>query len=185
MCFRVRSRHPGRAKTNAGLHPRACRHHCDRVELIDVRVSHPCAKTYVAKAADEPGYTARVGEAAKEGIRPYQEMAQQIKGLFSAFVLESHGRFGASAWRTVNAMAARASAMSPFPREDEHYFAYEFARRLSLALQRGNALLLQQGLLRSRAATRLILPSSSSLPSPSLSPSFPPPPPRCLARGEG
>ena len=47
----------------------------DRSELLDVRVSHPCAPTYVVRAAAEPGYTARVGEAAKEGKEVYQVMA--------------------------------------------------------------------------------------------------------------
>ena len=123
----------------------------DSTELLDVRVSHPCARTYVASAAREPGYTARVGEAAKRGVLQYQQMARDLGGQFSPFVLEAHGRFGASAWRVVRAMAARAADLSPFPREDERFFRYDFARRLSLALQKGNALLLQQALLRARA----------------------------------
>ena len=123
----------------------------DSTDLIDVRVSHPCARTYVERAAREPGYTARLGEAAKRGIRAYQQMARDLGGQFSPFVLEAHGRFGASAWRVVCAMAARAADLSPFPREDERFFRYDFTRRLSLALQRGNGLLLQQALLRARA----------------------------------
>ena len=126
----------------------------DRSELLDVRISHPCAPTYVVRAAAEPGYTARVGEAAKEGKEVYQVMAQGLGGRFSPFVLESHGRFGPAAWKVLCAMAERAADISPFPREDERYFRYEFARRVSLALQRGNALLLQDAL-RARAAASL------------------------------
>ena len=127
----------------------------DRSELLDVRISHPCAPTYVVRAAAEPGYTARVGEAAKEGKEVYQVMAQGLGGRFSPFVLESHGRFGPAAWKVLCAMAERAADISPFPREDERYFRYEFARRVSLALQRGNALLLQDALRRARAAASL------------------------------
>ena len=127
----------------------------DSTDLIDVRISHPCARTYVERAAREPGYTARLGEAAKRGIRAYQQMARDLGGQFSPFVLEAHGRFGASAWRVVCAMAARAADLSPFPREDERFFRYDLTRRLSLALQRGNGLLLQQALLRAMVAVHV------------------------------
>ena len=124
----------------------------DRSELLDVRISHPCAPTYVVRAAAEPGYTARVGEAAKEGKEVYQVMAQGL----APFVLESHGRFhgrfGPAAWKVLCAMAERAADISPFPREDERYFRYEFARRV---FSRGNALLLQDALRRARAAASL------------------------------
>ena len=128
----------------------------DRTDFLDVRVSHPCAATYAARAAAEPGYTARVGEAAKDGKEVYHIMAREQGGQFMPFVLESHGRFGPSAWKVIGAMAERAADLSPFPREDERFFRYEFARRISLALQRGNALLLQDSLRQARAASSLL-----------------------------
>ena len=63
-----------------------------------------------------------MGEAAKDGKEVYHIMAREQGGQFMPFVLESHGRFGPSAWKVIGAMAERAADLSPFPREDERFF---------------------------------------------------------------
>ena len=83
----------------------------DSTDLIDVRISHPCARTYVERAAREPGYTARLGEAAKRGIRAYQQMARDLGGQFLADSRSGATWFGGWALKATMASPTEAGRM--------------------------------------------------------------------------
>jgi hypothetical protein len=107
---------------------------------VDISVTHPCADTYVNRAATTAGSAALLREQTKHGR--YDEWARARNARFSPFVVESFGAFGKSCETVFRFLAREAEARVGTPPTE---FISEARTRVSFALQRGNALVELEG----------------------------------------
>jgi hypothetical protein len=114
--------------------------------MIDVSVVFPAGATYVNNKGSAVKSLAAANDRAKEKVRKYGELANLNRMKFVPFILESFGAIGKEAKQFIS------SLVEDLPEKNQLY-AY-CLRRLSIALQRGNA--------RMEAAGRTLLVSLSS-----------------------
>jgi hypothetical protein len=117
----------------------------DQNVMIDVAVTHPgapCRKTEYALAAANDLQSIK--------NKKYGDWATQRGGRFLPFVLETHGALGKQADAVLKLLAKVASHSSAVLSVTD--FLKEFKQKLSVTLQRGNALVAKLGAVNSRAA---------------------------------
>ena len=119
----------------------------DQSLMVDVAITHPASPS---RTSANPLAAAGIAEQAK--IAKYQELASRRASTFLPFVLESYGAFGKHAQqvlKTLQVAAANSAAALP---SGVGSFRDHAARCLSMALQKGNALVAKRGATEARAA---------------------------------
>ena len=109
--------------------------------MVDVSVGLPSARTYVDKhhADSNPGATAEL--MAKQKTRKYERIAERNDYKFVPFCLESYGTLSESAMELLKTISKN------IPYGQHHFLSYAY-NRIAVALQRGNALIVNEGLFR-------------------------------------
>jgi hypothetical protein len=118
-----------------------------RVVFVDVSVVHPAAPSYLASSGEEPReLCVQVDQREQSKRGTYVAPAQSVGAQFVPFVLESHGGMGPAAARLLRDFDVDAVGVSTHGAQ----FGAWARARLSVALQVGNALVSEKGLLRIR-----------------------------------
>ena len=115
--------------------------------MVDVAITHPASPS---RTSANPLAAAGIAEQAK--IAKYQELTSRRTSTFLPFVLESYGAFSKHAQqvlKTLQVAAANSAAALP---SGVGSFRDHAARCLSMALQKGNALVAKRGATEARAA---------------------------------
>jgi hypothetical protein len=121
---------------------------------FDVAVTHPCAASYVQNAAGRALHAATDRE--KRKCAKYSRACNSQGLAFKPFVIETYGAFSTEAQATVKAAVAKMAAKLPNDAFSElamgtwtaSSFRSHFLQRISIALQRGNAIAIQSRALR-------------------------------------
>jgi hypothetical protein len=112
---------------------------------VDLSVTHPCARTWIQRAAGAPLHAA--AEREKKKRNKYNQACASQGLSFAPFVLETYGALGAEAQKIVKAAVAKIALKLP----DDHFsrlairswtatsFRAHFLQRISISLQRGNS----------------------------------------------
>jgi len=118
--------------------------------FVDVSVTHPLAlaASYVEQAERRPGGAARLRE--REKRRHYEQAAAQARAHVEPLVFESYGRFGRCAKEFATKIAKYAK---DFSGQAYGSFLNTFVAEVSVALQTGNALIIEAGRNALRRAT--------------------------------
>ena len=114
--------------------------------MIDVAITCPTGDTYVKAARTALG-AATIRE--KQKIRKYESEVHKEGIEFAPFVVETTGGFGARAEKVVKAMVEETMASSN-PGLAAGSVGQFIRRTISVAVQIGNAMVIQEGLRRSR-----------------------------------
>ena len=110
------------------------------VEMYDLSVTHPACESYVYSAARTPGSAAAKREAEK--VEQYRK--QGDRGFtFTAFVMETFGRLGKSAWSVLKELAKKAAERGLVSRRA---FIRSALQEIELSLARGNAAIVAHGM---------------------------------------
>ena len=112
---------------------------------IDVMVTHPASNSYVTAASECSLAAANNGE--KNKIKKNAEWAAHTHYTFLPFVVESFGAIGKSAMKVVNIIADFAESMR---HSTKSACRNRLLTDISIALQRGNALISLDGLTKAR-----------------------------------
>jgi hypothetical protein len=108
--------------------------------LVDVQVTHPCRSSIIKSSRTSPLAAASEREIIK--INTYTDFATASSRTFVPFVLEAHGAWGKGASDLIDILARHASeydsSISP------KMFSSMATRRISIALQEGNAKLIRE-----------------------------------------
>jgi hypothetical protein len=107
--------------------------------LVDVTVRRATATTNMQDAASSrPGHTVAIAE--KKKRRKYEELCKARHMTFVPFAVESYGGIGPAARKLLTQLAEESGEVTA------QAFLTDAFVRLSVTLQRGNALVLQQGM---------------------------------------
>jgi hypothetical protein len=116
--------------------------------MIDVSIVYPAGPSYVNRHHTDTRPSAAATHRAKEKVRKYDALARRNGMTFVPFIMESFGAFGIEARKFIKFISEQTA--------DSFVFFLYCLRRLSIALQRGNALLQMCG------APRLFVDSSTT-----------------------
>ena len=112
----------------------------DQSFMVDVAVTHPAAPS---KTNAVPLAAAKVVEHAKS--EKYNDLARRHATTFLPFVMESYGAYGDRAWDILKILSAKAKDSAMILPSGVGSYADYAAKLLSLALQKGNALIARRG----------------------------------------
>lgn len=130
---------------------------------LDVSVAHVTASSHLSSAQSAGGVAKK---RAKEKMKKHGHINANRYHEFRPFVLESHGRFGTHAIKTVKELAQRIVERDGLPGCRKTYAAimFEIRRRLSLTLQKSNAAIIAEAMKRSIQKSKGSYSLSSVLP---------------------
>ena len=123
--------------------------------FVDIRCTTPTTSTYVAHAAITPGYAISRGEEEKNA--KYLNKCLNIGASFMPLVFETFGRVSDDVSKLVKNLVRRAAEISQF---SYAVLLSYWKRRLSTALQVGNADFLLSAIKRILASTSCLNPHS-------------------------
>ena len=110
------------------------------VTYLDMKVTHPCAATYIHGAAAANGHAARQAEAGKHGRYPPNP---RVRGRLVPLVAETYGRLGEEGLRFLRKAAGRActrtTTLAVLGEEGPPAVLGAWLERQSVALQKNNA----------------------------------------------
>ena len=116
--------------------------------LLDVAIPHPTSPSYINKAKNQPALTiAKARE--KEKHHKYDNIAKQQEATFIPFVMESYGGIGVEAMQFIKILAGFIATNLHISNISAQQL---ICRRLSVALQIGNARIMTAWTQKSRQA---------------------------------
>ena len=108
--------------------------------MIDVSITFPPASSFIGRLHTDTRPLAAAKMREYEKVRKYDSLARHNGMVFVPFVLESFGAVGKQAKKFISIIAEQME-------ESNQFYAYAL-RRLSIALQKGNAIMQTQGMRR-------------------------------------
>lgn len=122
----------------------------DKAFYIDVAVTHPGKPGTLTAAAKTDGAAAEARHRDKITNSTYAHMAAADNAALRSFVAERHGRLHPSALGMLDFLAQKKAALWEGSADLVTYYRYDFMRRISIAVQKGTAIILRLGLQKAR-----------------------------------